>query len=44
MAAAQVTEKTGSEKIDPGGNEEGFWYDWVNARILYREAASLIGE
>jgi serine/threonine protein kinase len=44
MTVDQVTEKTSSEKIAPGGNEEGFWYDWVNARILYREAASLVGE
>jgi serine/threonine protein kinase len=44
MTADQVTAKTSSETIAPGGNEEGFWYDWVNARILYREAAAMVGE
>jgi serine/threonine protein kinase len=44
QAAVPVMEKTGSGKIANGGNDEGFWYDWLNARILYREAASLIGE
>jgi hypothetical protein len=44
MTAAPVTGKTATGKMVNGGNDEGFWYDWLNARILYREAASLIGE
>ncbi len=44
LAAAPVMEKTGAGTIPRGGNDEGFWYDWVNARILHREAAAMIGE
>ncbi|MEY4487627.1 MAG: hypothetical protein RIQ79_135, partial [Verrucomicrobiota bacterium] len=26
----------------PGDEREGFWFDWINARILLREACALI--
>ena len=44
QAAAPVMENTEAGKIANGSNDAGFWYDWVNARILYREAAAMIGE
>ena len=44
QATVPVMEKTGPGKIAAGGNDEGFWYDWLNARILYREAAAMIGQ
>ena len=31
------------DDLDPGSAEHGFWFDWVFARILLREATSLIG-
>jgi serine/threonine protein kinase len=30
------------DDLDPGTAEHGFWFDWVFARILLREATSLI--
>jgi hypothetical protein len=30
------------DDLDPGSAEHGFWFDWVFARILLREATSLI--
>jgi hypothetical protein len=30
--------------LDRGSNGDGFWYDWVFARLLQREADSLIGK
>ena len=30
------------DELDPGSAEHGFWFDWVFARILLHEAASLI--
>jgi hypothetical protein len=43
MATGPVMEKTGA-KLAGGGNDQGFWYDWVNAGILHREAIALIGD
>ena len=28
--------------LDAGGSAKGFWFDWVNARLLLREATALI--
>jgi hypothetical protein len=30
--------------LKPGNDKEGFWYDWLNARVLLREATDLIEE
>ncbi len=30
--------------LDAGDSAEGFWFDWVNARILLREASDLVGK
>jgi serine/threonine protein kinase len=29
--------------LKPGNDKEGFWYDWLNAQVLLKEATSLIG-
>src|SRR6185312_3641344 len=31
-----------SKDLDEGGGAQGFWYDWLFARILLREAEGLI--
>jgi len=44
QAAGPVMEKTSAENVAQAGNDQGFWYDWVNARILLREATAMLGE
>jgi hypothetical protein len=36
--------RTTGNLVIQGGGVEGYWFDWVNARILLREARALIGE
>jgi hypothetical protein len=31
-----------NDGLDPGSAAHGFWFDWVFARVLLREAATLI--
>jgi len=43
LALSRKTIETKFEDdLDPGTAEHGFWFDWVFARILLREATSLI--
>ena len=41
QARENIKTKFGDE-LDPGSAEHGFWFDWVFARILLREATSLM--
>jgi hypothetical protein len=41
MDSEMVDERTGAV-LAPGGNNDGFWFDWVNAQILLREARGMI--
>jgi serine/threonine protein kinase len=43
-AAALPVRARFSENMQLSVPNEGFWFDWVNARILLREATELIGE
>ena len=36
--AAGMTETLAATENDPGNVTQGFWYDWVSARVLLREA------
>jgi len=39
----QSIESKFNEGLEPGSAEQGFWFDWIFARILLREALDLIG-
>ncbi len=41
VAGPEVREKL-SGKMDWGGSVDGFWFDWVNAGILLKEATDLL--
>jgi len=41
QARENIKTKFGDE-LDPGSAEHGFWFDWVFARILLREATALV--
>jgi eukaryotic-like serine/threonine-protein kinase len=40
MDSGMIDERTGAV-LSPGGNNDGFWYDWINAQILLREARAM---
>jgi serine/threonine protein kinase len=42
--ARTLIERKFENGLDPGSATQGFWFDWVCARILLREASNLIEE
>jgi eukaryotic-like serine/threonine-protein kinase len=40
--AREIVENKFKSQLDPGGGVQGFWFDWVFARILLNEATALI--
>jgi eukaryotic-like serine/threonine-protein kinase len=40
--ASGVIDKNFSVKLQVGNSSDGFWYDWVFARVLQQEANDLI--
>jgi hypothetical protein len=41
--ARQPVEQVTAEPLAPGGTPHGFWFDWVNARLLLGEAQRMVG-
>jgi hypothetical protein len=42
LARARKIVETGFARLNVGNYSQGHWYDWVFARILLREAESMI--
>ena len=42
VAGREIIESKFKNRLEAGGPVQGFWFDWVFARILAREAAALI--
>ena len=40
--AADMIQSQAINDNDPGDSTQGFWYDWVSARVLLREAEQKI--
>ena len=42
LASREIVERKFKNRLDAGGPVQGFWFDWVFARILLRESLGLL--